>query len=179
MSRTNPSKKKRRYAKTTLLIFGEGMGEEMFLKHLKGLYAYNSNVLITVKKGKGGSADSIVIEASNKPGAYDRKVVVLDNDKSKKEMLKAEKEAKKRNVELIINTTCIESVLLATLNPSNTYNNKSSKFCKKEFETTYIDKKKRSDPTEYTKLFPKTLLDTRRLTLPELSILVSLMESIE
>jgi len=39
MSRTNPFKKKRRAAKTTMLVYGEGQAEEMFLKHLRSLYA--------------------------------------------------------------------------------------------------------------------------------------------
>ena len=101
MSRTNPYKKKRRQASRTLLIFGEGLGEEMFLKHLKGLYSRNSDVAITVRKGRGGTADGIVIDAAKVPGAFNRKVVVLDNDKSRSEMKKARAEADKRKIELI------------------------------------------------------------------------------
>jgi len=44
MSRTNPYKKKRHVAERTLLVFGEGLSEEILLKHLKSLYSYNSNV---------------------------------------------------------------------------------------------------------------------------------------
>jgi len=38
------------------------------------------------------------------PGAFDRKIVVLDNDKTKMEMVKAKQEAKNRSIELIENT---------------------------------------------------------------------------
>ncbi|MDP2947860.1 MAG: hypothetical protein Q8N88_07120 [Nanoarchaeota archaeon] len=79
MSRTNPYKKKRRQANKTLLIFGEGLGEEMFLKHLKNIYSYNKNVAIKIRKGKGGTADGIVMCAYKTPGAFDRKIVILEH----------------------------------------------------------------------------------------------------
>jgi hypothetical protein len=156
MSRTNPYKKKKRQASKTLLVFGEGFNEEMFLKHLRALYSYESNVAITVKKGKGGDAQNIIIDADKILGSYDRKIVVLDNDKSKVEMLKARKEAQDRNIELIENTPCLESLLLSILEkkPSG----KTSAWCKSEFEEKYLDQKKRGEPNEYIKLFPKKLL---------------------
>ena len=63
MSRTNPFKKKRRVAKTTMLVYGEGQAEEMFLKHLRNLYAYKSGIATTIKKGKGGTPEEIVKSA--------------------------------------------------------------------------------------------------------------------
>ena len=151
-----PIKKKKRQASKTLLVFGEGFNEEMFLKHLRALYSYESNVAITVKKGKGGDAQNIIIDADKILGSYDRKIVVLDNDKSKVEMLKARKEAQDRNIELIENTPCLESLLLSILEkkPSG----KTSAWCKSEFEEKYLDQKKRGEPNEYIKLFPKKLL---------------------
>jgi hypothetical protein len=174
MSRTNPYKKKRRQASKTLLVFGEGFNEEMFLKHLKVLYAFEKNVAITVKKGKGGDAQNIIIDADKILGSYDRKIVVLDNDKPKAEMAKARKEAKDRNIELIENTPCLESLLLFILDkkPSG----KISVWCKNEFEKKYIDKKKRGEPNEYIKLFPKKLLEARRLKIVELNRLILIME---
>lgn len=174
MSRTNPYKKKKRQASKTLLVFGEGFNEEMFLKHLRSLYSYKSNVAITVKKGKGGDAQNIVIDADKTLGSYDRKIVILDNDKSKPEMLKARQEAKNRNIELIENTPCLEYLLVSILDkkPSG----KASAWCKGEFEGKYLDKKKRGEPSEYAKLFPKKLLDIKRSKILELNKLVSIME---
>lgn len=174
MSRTNPYKKKKRQASKTLLVFGEGFNEEMFLKHLRALYSYESNVAITVKKGKGGDAQNIIIDADKILGSYDRKIVVLDNDKSKVEMLKARKEAQDRNIELIENTPCLESLLLSILEkkPSG----KTSAWCKSEFEEKYLDQKKRGEPNEYIKLFPKKLLEARRLKIIELNKLILIME---
>lgn len=174
MSRTNPYKKKRRSTKKTLLMYGEGLGEEIFLKHLRGLYSFNSNVAVNIKRGKGGTADGVVIDASKMPGSFDRKIVVLDNDKPKTEMTRARQEAKTRGIELIENTPCLESVLISILDKK--LNETRSSVCKDTFESKYLDKKKRSELGEYTKLLPKKLLDTKRLKVPELNKLISIME---
>ena len=77
-------------------MFGEGFNDGIFLKHLKKLYSFNAGVAITVKKGKGGDAKNIVIDAIKIPGAFDRKVVVLDNDKPKKRNDWSQTNSKKR-----------------------------------------------------------------------------------
>ena len=92
MSRTNPYKKKRHSANRTLLMYGEGLGEEMFLKYLRGLYSYGSGVAVTIRNGRGGNAVAY-INAVNEPGAFDRRIVILDNDKSEQEMNCARTEA--------------------------------------------------------------------------------------
>ena len=174
MSRTNPYKRKKRQASKTLLVFGEGFNEEMFLKHLKALYSYGNNVAITVKKGKGGDAQNIIIDADKILGDYNRKIVVLDNDKPKVEMTKARKEAKDRNIELIENEPCLENLLLLILDKK--ISGKNSRWCKGEFEGKYLDKKKRGESEEYVKLFPKKLLEERRLEIAELNKLILIME---
>ena len=96
MSRTNPYKKKQRAASETLLMYGEGLGEEMFLKYLRGLYARDSGIAVTIRNGKGGNAVNIIIDASNAPGDFNKRVVVLDNDKADTEMQQARQEATKQ-----------------------------------------------------------------------------------
>jgi hypothetical protein len=174
MSRTNPYKKKRRQASKTLLAFGEGFGEEIFLKHLRSLYSYKSNVAITIRKGRGGNAQGIIIDADRAPGAFDRKIVILDNDKTKAEMIKARQEAKNRNIEIIENTPCLEFLLITIINKKPI--GKNSNWCKGEFESKHLDKKKRGESSEYIKLFPKKLLDIKRLKISELNKLIVIME---
>lgn len=176
MSRTNPYKKKRRQAKNTLLIFGEGLGEEMFLRHLRKIYSYNSNTAVTIKRGRGGTADGIVIDASKVHGDFYRKIVVLDNDKPRIEMVRARQEAKNRGIELIENTPCLEFILLTILEDDKKSGGKNSKWCKDQFESKYLDKKKRGEPEEYVKLFPKKILDKRRTKVSELEKLISVVE---
>ncbi len=177
MSRTNPHKKKRRLAKRTLLIHGEGEEDCVFLKHLRSLYSQNSNSTCKINRGKGGSADSIVLQAIRSPGAYDKRIVILDNDKAKNEMAKARRLAKEKNIELIEHTPCIEAILLSILTTKNSFKQKNSSEYKKEFESKYINSKKRSKITEYQKLFSKKMLDRKRLKIKELGLLISLFEN--
>lgn len=175
MSRTNPYKKKRRSANKTILIYSEGLHEEVFLKHLRSLYSQNKNVAITIKKGKGGTADALVVQANKTLGAFDRKVVILDNDKNKSEMQKARQEAKSRKIELFEHTPCLEAVLLSILHSGQDFKSKSSSRCKQEFESKYIDRKKRSEADEYVKLFPTSLLNKESSKVAELKRLIALM----
>ncbi len=175
MSRSNPFKKKRRAAKQTLLIYGEGLAEEIFLKLLRRHYAHNSGIAVTVRKGKGGTADGIVKSAIQYLGNFNRRVVVLDNDKQKKEMETARQIGKENAVEVIENTPCLEGLLLGILTDNN-WTGHTSTQCKKEFENKYIESKKRSEPLEYQKIFPSKLLEENRKRLPTLNRLISLMK---
>lgn len=156
-------------------MFGEGLAEEIFLKHLRSLYARNRGVAVTIRNGKGGDAVSIVVNATNEPGDFNRRVVILDNDKSEEEMKRAHEEAQQRNVELLENNPCLEAVLLSILRPGQDFSNKSSAWCKKEFESNYMDKSKRSDVGEYEKVFPRQTLDDRRRDISALNVLIVLM----
>lgn len=173
MSRTNPYKQKKRRANKTLLVFGEGLGEEVFLKHLRTLYTCDCNVRITIRKGKGGDAKSIVVDASRLPGAYDRIIVVLDNDKSMEEMNRARLEAKRCGIEMIENTPCLEFLLLSIMGVKV---KGGSVLCKKEFEANYISKQRRGDVGRYNELFPKSVLDKRRSAIKVLDMLITIME---
>lgn len=176
MSRTNPYKKKPKAARLTLLMYGEGLNEEMFLKYLRGLYARQSGFYIKIKNGRGGDAVSIIINASNEPGGFDSRIVVLDNDKGNEEMQKARQEAKKRNIKLLENTPCLEAVLLAILNNGGDYSNKQSNWCKSKFESEYLGKKDRTELNKYENIFPKLLLDKQKNKVPELKKFISIME---
>ena len=175
MSRTNPYKKKRRSASRTLLMYGEGLGEEMFLKHLRGLYSRDSGVAVTIRNGKGGTAVNIITNAVNEPGAYDRRIVILDNDKSEQEMDNARVEARQHGVEVLENSPCLEAMLLTILRPGQSFSGRTSAWCKSEFESNYLNKKKRTELGEYGKFFPKAILDTQRKKVADLNILISLM----
>lgn len=159
-----------------MLVFGEGLHEEIFLKYLRSLYALNSGAHIEIKKGKGGTAGNIVIGAYKVPGAFDRRVVVLDNDKEKSEMEQARTEAKKRHIELIEHTPCLEFMLLNILQEGKSFENKDSAWCKGEFESKYLHKKKRDDLNEYAKIFPRELIDRRRTKIAELDQIISIIE---
>jgi hypothetical protein len=174
MSRTNPYKRKRRQANKTLLVFGEGMNEEIFLKHLRKLYCCNNNIAITVKKGRGGDAENIVLDANKVPGGFNRRVVILDNDKTKNEIIKARKVAKDKKIELIENTPCLEYLFLLILDSRNI--STDSKECKKVFEKEYIEKRQRKEAREYDKYFTKKSLDGKRKNIKILDSIIKIME---
>lgn len=174
MSRSNPCKKKRRQAKSTLLVFGEGLGEEMFLKHLKGIYSRDNGVAIAIRKGRGGSPKDIVKDALNVPGDYNRRIVILDNDKEEAEMQVARERAKKERIYLIENDPCLECLLITILDKK--YTGKSSKWYKTQFESKYIEGRKRDNLESYRKVLPKKILEERRPNVPELELLISIIE---
>lgn len=151
--------RKQRLAAKTLLIYTEGLGEAVFLKYLRSIYSKKSGTAVTIKNGKGGTADNIVIGAANTPGGFDRKIVVLDNDKNEKEMARARTEAKVREIELIENTPCLEAELLSILNEGKDYSKKKSNWCKKTFQNDYMSKKNRSIIEKYDKVFPSEFLN--------------------
>lgn len=153
MSRTNPYKKKRRSANKTILIYGEGLNEDIFLKYLHGLYSRDINAELRIRRGKGGTADRLVVQAHKIQGAFDIRIVVLDNDKG-----------------------CLEAILLSILCDGKDFKNRNSNWCKKEFELKYIDKKNRAEINEYIKLFPRKLLEKQRDRVFELNKLISIME---
>ena len=176
MSRTNPFKKKRRAASRTLLMYSEGLEDEIFLKHIRALYSRDSGVGVKIRNGKGGHPADVIINAANEPGDYDRRIVILDNDFPEADMRLARQEAEKRNIMLLENTPCLEAVLLAILNDGKSYADKQSPWCKKEFESKHLDSKKRTDVREYEKIFSKIKLDGVRPKVPELDKIISLME---
>ncbi|MCF7795403.1 RloB domain-containing protein [Patescibacteria group bacterium] len=174
MSRTNPYKKKKRQANKTLLVFGEGMNEEVFLKHIRKLYCYNTNVAITIKKGRGGDAKNIVLDAYKVPGEFNRIVVILDNDKPKNEIKKARQFTRDKEIELLENTPCLEHLLLMILDSEEISAN--SKKCKRIFEEKYIEKTKRKERYEYDKYFSKELLEKKREIIKILDYIIKIME---
>lgn len=176
MSRTNPNKKKRRSASKTVLIYGEGLAEETFFKYLKGVYSFNNNVVITIRRGKGGTADGITMQTFRVQGSFSQRFVVLDNDKGKREIEKARRLAEEKAINLLENTPCLEALLLSILSERKSFSHKTSSWCKKEFESKYIDSKKRGDIDCYRKLFTKKLLKEMRNKISELETLICIFE---
>ncbi len=173
MSQSNLVKKKRCITRT-FLVYGEGKCEEVFLKHLRSIYSHNKDTWVKIEPGNGGTPRDIVVGATKTPGSYGRIFVVLDNDKDKREMILAREAADNMGVVLIENNPCLEFVLLAILGDRIPKGMKS-KWYKKEFESRYINRKKRVELWEY-RIFTKTLLDNKRNTISELNKMITLME---
>jgi len=133
--------------------------------------AGKTNIRIRAKQGNGGAPDILVIEASNVLGGFDRRVVKLDRDRTHDEIKKAERIAKKLNIELIWSVPCIEALLLAILENKD-FSGYKSKTCKQNFEKRYITSDKRTDSRAYESLFSIHVIESARKKLPELESLI-------
>lgn len=154
------NRRKRKVVRKTLLIVGEGMHEEFFLKHLKSIYEDTEEIRVKVQKANGGSALSVLGYASRISAGYDSVLVVIDNDRGETEARKASELAKRCNIELILNTPCLEATLLRILDhklpKSGSVNHKNL------FEEFYLPRSKRAFSSEYDRLFPKSTLEKQR-----------------
>lgn len=176
MTRSNLNKRKPRAAQKTLLIYGEGSREAAFINYLKRLYARNSGIAVTANSNNGGAPIDIVSKANKYSCDFDYCAVIIDNDREESEVIEAKEYADANSIEVIQNTPCLEATLLSIFSPQQSFENKSSQWCKKEFEKEHIRSEKRGDPREYEKVFPKSLLDKHRLQIPELDRLIALID---
>ena len=149
------------------------------MKHLQSEYGNGSGVSVKILKGNGGCPKRIVIDAGRIPGAFDKRSVVIDNDKDVNEMAEGKAEAMQRDVFFHENTPCLEAILLSILNAGKSFADKNSDWCKREFESKHISRKNRSDMSEYKKVFPRDLLDRVRPLVPKLDEIIILMTRIE
>ena len=93
---------------------------------------------------------------------FGKVIIVLDDDgDGDNKMEEARKMAGREKIELIVNTPCLEKMLLSIVGDTNRVSNKrNSQEYKKIFER-YIEKRKRKDVRKYT-IFTKELLDKKR-----------------
>jgi len=101
----------------SILLFGEGKTEGIFLSHIKNLYAKKRNQKIKVSYGQGGSPDSIVnymIRSKLQLAYYDKSILFIDEDvKIKKSILK---KIKKWDIDCVCSQPkCIEGMILVIL----------------------------------------------------------------
>ena len=161
----------------TKLVGSEGVHDKTFLDLLKCYYLpKKSSLRVEIKKGHGKAQTEIVRDVVRNPGAYDKKMAVMDNDKPSSEMALADELAEANNVVVMRNTPCIEGVLIRILEPKKKLGGMSSQQLKDYFEEHYIPEKKRTDLVTYKKVFPKELLDEARKREPELDAMIKVME---
>jgi hypothetical protein len=171
MSRSNPTKLPRRYARSTQLVFGEGLEDKPLLKHLRSLYARDVGIYSKVDCGTGGSPKDIAEAAKRRAGGC-KVILVVDGDKPKQEYDEMQRVIDgSSNMDAIIIKPCTEALLLAILNEGKWPNLSSSK-SKSEFERKYIDERKRREQEAYAKILSKDLLDRMRKKIPDLDKLI-------
>jgi hypothetical protein len=104
--------------KESILLFGEGKTEAVFLNHLRTLYAGRIRARVMIDAGQGGGPRQIasrLIKKHLELGAYDRSLLLIDED------LPVDKIPaswlRKHKIQIIsTNPMCLEGLLLTLLN---------------------------------------------------------------
>lgn len=102
-----------RPVRRTLLLVGEGLAEEAFLRHLRALYVERGSKVVTVKnaKGKGGGHVLDYTLRQRKAAAFDEAAALLDTDHDWDDAKRAQ--ARKAGITVFEATPCLEALLLA------------------------------------------------------------------
>lgn len=161
--------KKRRKAKKTGLLVGEGPTDKAFLEYLKSLYIVRDcGISLKIQAANGGSPACIVEYAlkQSKNKAYDKVAVLMDTDKPWGEKL--ERKAKANKIGLIGSTPCIEGLILAMLDKPVPYESHTCKLeCNKLFTRKLIDKE------SYQQHLTKEYIEDIRFSVPALEQILS------
>lgn len=163
------ARKARKPVLHTVLIVGEGLTEEAFLRHLKSLYVTRGcGVGLKIRnahgKGPGHVVDFAIRQRNN--AAYDRVIALLDTDDPWPD--KTVKWAKQKKIVLIGSTPCIEGLLLRILDQPVP---KQSADCKQRI--TNLINGRLIIPDSYSTLITHEILETRRVQISELDDLLN------
>lgn len=161
--RVHPARQVRR----TALLVGEGLAEEVFLKHLKAIYVERGVKTVTVKnaKGKGGKQVLDYTIAQRKVADYDQQAALLDTDTDWDDEQRAH--ARRHRVTVFEADPCLEAMLLriAGYQPPGTTGE-----CKQAFQRRFGAAA--HDERVYEQYFGRQVLDAARARVPVLQQLI-------
>ncbi len=156
----------------TLLAVGEGKADAAFLKYLRGIYCSGrSGVKVTVRDASGKGPSNVIGTAIGalRISSYDKKLCLLDTDL---EWTKENKsDAKRKKIELVGSTPCLEGLLLQILGRAVPA---SSLDCKRQLKI--ITGKDMFEAEDYATNFPYAELQNLRADIAELDKLLRLFE---
>ena len=102
----------RRRVLNPVLIYCEGVHDQVFVRHLHQLYKPGgSQYYFDIQRGGGGSPRGLVVKARNRPGLYGSRLVVCDSDRGFAELKDADEAASKSGVEIIAFQPCLEATI--------------------------------------------------------------------
>ena len=158
----------RRVARRTVLLVGEGKTEWAFLRHIKSLYISRGCGVSAKIRNAHGRGPSQVVDYTikqRKNAAYDRVAVLLDTDLEMSTT--AQKRVSSKKIQIIGSTPCIEGLLLKILNE---HVPDSCPDCKTRMGDLLLAPL--TIPYSYQANFPRSILEERRNTIPELEALL-------
>ncbi len=156
----------------TLLAVGEGKADAAFLKYLRGLYCSGGNgVKVTVRDASGKGPSNVIGTAVGalRMSSYDKKLCLLDTDL----VWTSENisDAKRKKIELVGSTPCLEGLLLQILGIAVPA---ASDDCKRQLKI--ITGKDMFEAEDYEANFPYVHLQNLRVQITELDKLLRLFE---
>lgn len=170
----NPSTPALRPIKTTVLAYGEGEDEKIFLRHLVWLYCRRDKVSVSTSSAGGGDPTHMLHGAIRfrRGEKRDLEFILLDTDVPWPQEMKdlAEKEGFK----LIGNEPCLEAFFLDILESPKPWQGAGTGRCKEFFEEHCLERNFNED--ECVRLFPKSLLNTARRRNNTLDMLIKMIE---
>lgn len=170
MSRSNPFNQKPRQIRHTTLIVVEGDTELALVKYLRALCGRNCGTRVTPENAHGGSGD-VVLEMAIKLGKdFDARACMYDMDRAP-ETKKHIRKAKQIGIKEIKSTPCIEALLLEILGekvPASTDD------CKRAMQRI-VGEDSLTEIATYEKYFPKELIERRKSEVPQLDVLMGLI----
>lgn len=171
-------KRRIRHAQKANLFVGEGLTEKVFLGYLKSIYHKREcGTNVKIESGDGGSPKSIVDKTKRimQFASYDDVFILLDDDIPCPDNLVSQ--AAKNRISISCSSPCIEGLFLDILQHSgfNSATSRSSE-CKKVFHQNYIPEKKKYQKDNYTRVFPKSLLEKQRKKIPLLDVIIKVFE---
>lgn len=164
----------RRPKKTTVLAFGEGEDEKIFLRRLVAHYCRRDKVTVATGYAGGGSPSYIFSRALlyRNGEKRDFEFVLLDTDKAWPDEMIAQ--AQLMEIELIGSDPCLESFFLEILESEEKCTGLGSRRCKEIFEKNFS--RGNFTEEECERLFTKAVLNEARLRIPVLDKLIRRIE---
>lgn len=164
-----------RIQKNTVFGFGEGEAERVFLRHLRGLYA-SGRTSVKIDAAGGKDLSYILEKAVRVRGGipYNHSFLLIDTDREWVTHLKIK--AKKKGIELIGSSPCLEGLLLSILEPGINYGSRLSGDCKKRFQDTYLQADRMITDVDCKRLFSNTILNRAKTNIQPLRRIIEIME---
>ncbi len=160
------------FQRKTLLAVGEGKSDAAFLKYLRTQFcAGGSGVSVTVRQANGKGPRNVISTAIGalRISSYDKKLCLLDTDIDWTSQNKID--AKRKKIELIGSTPCLEGLLLKVLGKQIS---SISDDCKRQLKA--ITGKEMFEAEDYAAHFTYFHLQAVRTNIAELDKLLRLFE---
>jgi len=164
----------------SILLFGEGKSEAVFLAHLRQLYGAQTTA-IKVEHGRGGSVHTVVQNAIKiaSLAEYTGVLILLDSDRDDGPV--PAKWCKEHRLFIKWCTPCLEAILLEIMGDKSLSRLRSgavaAERCKSHFQTTHLGTDRSGQVlvrlnNALKSKFPRDLLDAARARIPVLDEII-------